>query len=267
MILIIDLSYAIFHRFYAIKSYLKISQREDITMTLDDQNFKDLYKRTFIDTIHKLCKTYKPKTIVFAEDCPRSEIWRNDLMTDYKNRPRMTDFDARTFGFVINDIIPYLKMEEFKMNRKPFPIDVFTMKHENAEADDLVYIYSRHIQFDAKKTIITGDNDYLQLLDDNTEIYNLKSKSLREKSLGTNEKDILVKVLMGDPSDNLKPVCTKKKALNLINDKSYKDISEMYQENDRFCNNMKMVNMNLIPDTMIEAVKAKKYPPLTPALV
>lgn len=256
-ILVIDTSYAIFFRFYAIRSYLKISKRDDVELTIDNESFKDMYRRTFIDMIHKLCKKFKPTKIVFALDCPRDDIWRTKLMTEYKDRKSMDDFDGRVFPFIINEIIPELKvtMQTFKMFRKMCPIDVHEIQHKNCEADDLVYIYCRHMHNEDNKVIITGDNDYLQLLDDTTEIYDLKLKSLRDKSLGSNEKDLLFKVLGGDPSDNIPSIMTKKKVKELLQTKEVCEIMNSYEMNSKFKNNMKMVDMNCVPSQLIDEVK------------
>lgn len=257
MILIIDLSYAIFFKFYAIKSYLKISKREDVELTLSDDTFKDMYVRTFKESIQKLCRKFKPEKLIFAMDCPRCNIWRTQIMPTYKDRKKMADFDERSFPLIINEVVPALKTEllEFKFRRKVIPIEVHSIQHERAEADDLVYIYARRAHCDEEKVIITGDNDYLQLLDDNTEIYDLKLKPLRDKSLGSNDKDILLKVLGGDPSDNIAKLMTKKRAIEYINETSIEDIYKAYASNDKFKNNMNMVNMHNIPDDIIQEVK------------
>lgn len=255
-ILVIDTSYAIFFRFYAIKSYLKISKREDIELSVDNQEFREMFKRTFIETIHKLSKKFKPQKIIFALDCPRENIWRTEIMNDYKNRKNMTEFDGRVFPLTINEIIPDLSksMKEFKIRRKLCPIDVSIIQYDNCEADDLVYIYCRRMYPEKNKIIITGDNDYLQLLDDKTEIYDLKMKSLKDKSLGSNEKDLLFKVLGGDPSDNIPSIMTKKKVKELLQTTQISEIMELYASNKKFINNMKMVDMNAIPERIIEDV-------------
>jgi 5'-3' exonuclease len=169
----------------------------------------------------------------------------------------MADFDERTFPLIINEVVPQLKREllYFKFRRKIIPIEVHSIQHERAEADDLVYIYTRCAHSEEEKVIITGDNDYLQLLDDKTEIYDLKLKPLKDKSLGSNDKDILLKVLGGDPSDNIAKLMTKKKAIHYINETSVEEIYRTYESNDKFKNNMNMVNMNNIPDDIIDEVK------------
>jgi 5'-3' exonuclease len=236
---------------------LKISQREDVELSLSDDTFKDMYVRTFKESIYKLCRKFKPNKLILAMDCPRCNIWRTEIMPTYKDRKKLADFDEKTFPLIINEVVPLLKRElmDFKFRRKVIPIEVHSIQHERAEADDLVYIYTRRAHSEEEKIIITGDNDYLQLLDDKTEIYDLKLKPLRDKSLGSNDKDILLKVLGGDPSDNIAKLMTKKKAIDYINETSVEEIYRTYESNDKFKNNMKMVNMNNIPEDIIDEVK------------
>ena len=142
-------------------------------------------------------------------------------MNDYKDRKNMDDFDGRVFPLTINEIIPELKvtLQTFKMFRKCVPLMFMKFNIINVKPDDIVYIYCRHMHNDENKIIITGDNDYLQLLDDTTEIYDLKDKSLRDKSLGSNDKDLLFKVLGGDPSDNIPSIMTKKESKRIVTNK------------------------------------------------
>jgi 5'-3' exonuclease len=137
------------------------------------------------------------------------------------------------------------------------------MFEEKAEADDMVYIYcKRTIAKNRKKIIITSDNDYLQLLDINTEIFDLKGKDLRTKSLGNSEKDILIKVLGGDPSDNIPKILSKKKTLEMIENTAYEEICDLFENanetvRDQFRLNMTLVNMSNIPETIIKKALSK----------
>ena len=66
---------------------------------------------------------------------------------------------------------------------------------------------TRKIQTDYKETliyIITNDHDYLQLINANTTIINLKNKKLNDKSCGNPKHDLLLKIICGDPADNIK---------------------------------------------------------------
>ena len=259
MSLVIDLSYSIFYRFYALRSYRKISKRTDFELNVDDGMFKSLFKKAFVDMIIKLSRKHKPDELLFAVDCMRCEIWRRNIMPEYKNRANLSDFDVRVFQLTMGEIIPELveQMKEFKISRRPHPVLVKIVKHEGCEADDLVYIYCKHFRPDCSKVIITGDNDYLQLLDDKTEIFCLKGKSLRSKSSGCKEKDVLNKVLGGDPSDNIPRLLSKNALSKLFQSKTITEIFEHYENDERFQRNMQMVDMRQIPQSLVQSVVDK----------
>ena len=92
---IIDLSYFIFYRYYAVHNWWK-KARKDIPLDepIENEEFVNTFKRTFIRKIKEINRrlnfnkneTYK---ILAAKDCPRKNIWRHDLIeTLYKeNKP------------------------------------------------------------------------------------------------------------------------------------------------------------------------------------
>ncbi len=235
---------------------MKISKRTDFDLNVEDEVFKTMFRKAFEDMIIKLARKHKPNRLIFAVDCIRSEIWRRSIMADYKNRANLSDFDPRAFPFTIHEIIPGLvdKMKHFTIFRKPHPVSVRIIKHDSCEADDLVYIYCRHIDPDSAKIIITGDNDYLQLLDDKSEIYCLKGKSLRLKSTGCCETDLLQKVIGGDPSDNIPKILAKNALTKLFKEKSTAEIFEKFKDHETFNRNLNMVDMRCIPTNLIRSV-------------
>jgi 5'-3' exonuclease len=267
MFLIIDTSYAVFYRFYAIKSYLKISKNKmEIELSMKDVKFKDMFKKTFKKMIYDLTRKFKPDKIIFALDCENSKIWRNNLMEGYKGNRKNNDFDGTVFPFTIQEILPELQSEmlNFTIRKKLHRTDVYIMFEEKAEADDMVYIYCKRTDAkEKKKIIITSDNDYLQLLDTNTEIFDLKGTDLRTKSLGDSGKDILIKVLGGDPSDNIPKLLTKMKTLEMIKNLKYKEICNLFENDsngttrERFRLNMNLVNMSKIPESIVKKALLK----------
>ena len=82
------------------------------------------------------------------------------------------------------------------------------------EADDCLAILTKNIHEkypNANITIITSDMDYLQLAKDNICLYDLKFRKLTERKSSFNnaKKDLFVKILTGDKSDNIKGVFKK----------------------------------------------------------
>lgn len=266
--ILIDLSYMIFYKFYAIKSYIKTSKREsEVSCNIDDEIFIKHYDSSFEKTVRDLCMRTKCKKVILLKDCQRENIWRRQYKPDYKNRKGQQDFDGRIFVHTIDNLIPKIKSSclEYKFRRKLHPVKLWMMEWDVCEADDLAYIYCRKMCSNEKKLIITADMDYMQLLDDTTEVQCLKAKSMREKSLGSNEKDILLKVMCGDKSDNVPALMSEKKVRDILadaDDESFSWLCERFSAeigNEKFEKNMMMVNMTYIPETIMQDVLGKYH--------
>ena len=103
------------------------------------------------------------------------------------------------------------------------------LKHPKLEADDCIavsvkYILEKYPQ--SKIYIITSDKDYLQLAEERVELYNLSYKKLTDQksSSGDPKRDLFCKIVMGDPSDNIKSVlqkCGPKTALKCYENPEY----------------------------------------------
>lgn len=147
--------------------------------------------------------------IIFCRDCSRRTIWRNDHTENYKTqRPVKELFNPNMFS-ILTQYCKDRRYQELYMDKM--------------EADDIISLTKTRLRtmgFYSDIIIITNDNDYLQLLDDQTHAYNMNHdrNNLRLRSAGSPEKDLLVKILMGDRSDNIPPVrphLGPKKALKL----------------------------------------------------
>lgn len=190
---------------------------------------------------------------IFALDCPRRNIWRQEYFNQYKaNRDEVYKKSkwkgSGIFRHTINELLPNLVKE-----------NNMTMIGENTlESDDVIALTHRYIrQVYPKKNIIiiTNDYDMLQLIDGKTSIVNLKGVDLHTKSFGDKRTDLLLKVLCGDPSDNIKscfPKCGKKTALNLIRDP--RKLEEKLNSNPKYREaydfNMKLIDLSNIPSRL-----------------
>jgi len=256
-ILVIDLSYFVFHRFYATKSYVKISKQTDsISCTFDDLRFTEIFTNGFRKDMEKLAKKFTPREIYLSKDCSRIDIWRNSIYKDYKSREQQSDFDPRAFRITMNEILPQL-MEDYrriKIRRTYYQIPMKIISYDECEADDICYVLCKRIFLNEQKVVITGDHDYLQLIDERTEVYDLKLNSLRDKSIGTASEDLIYKILTGDKSDNIPSLCSKKNALSMIQTKTMEEIECMYKDNSNFNLNRALVDMREIPQSIIKGV-------------
>ena len=139
------------------------------------------------------------------------------------------------------------------------------LKSDNLEADDVIAItkdFIRKRNPDSKIIIVTSDMDLLQLIDDNTTLISLKNKILNEKSCGDPKKDLEIKIICGDSSDNIPGCfqrCGHKTALKLINDKS-KLLEKFKKEEgsmDRYAINRILIDFENIPNELVKNVTNK----------
>ena len=258
-IIFLDMSYYIFYRYFALTSWWKRAYPDeplDIENILSNTIFIEKYNKLFIENIKKIQKKYKIKdsTVIFAKDCRRYNIWRNDHYDIYKKTrdDKNKRFNKDIFIYTYENIIPELDK---------LGINIYC--HENAEADDIIAILKKTIRKKYNELpiyIITNDHDYLQLFDDNTYIYNLKGLNLRTKSRGNSKLDLQFKIFRGDNSDNILPVVSKKirddKIIDLIYNKEKFD--EFFKENenlkDIYNTNELLIDFNKIPQNIQDDV-------------
>ena len=209
-IMFVDTSYLSFYRFFATKRWLHFSQPELDTKNIEWDKcvpFMEKYESMYMKSLQRFIKKFNVpyQNIIFAKDCKRCDIWRNDLFSQYKGTREASNKNF-TGGLVFKHthakILPEI---EEKFNCK-------LMKIERAEADDIIAVCKNNIRSqtpERKVVIITSDTDYVQLLDDFTEIYTLSNSSLRKKSTGNHDLDVFIKTIRGDKSDNI-PSCFKR---------------------------------------------------------
>jgi 5'-3' exonuclease len=247
----VDGSYFCFYRYYALLQWWKNAYPDEIMIDpYQNQVFVDKFKKTFIENLKQIPKKLKldkdiNPIMIAAKDCKRENIWRMELFNRYKaNRT-----NGKEDGFMGG---PFFKMV--------YDEDLFQqgnikaiLHHPKLEADDCIaisvkYILDKYPQCNIY--IITSDRDYLQLQSSNVHIFNLAYKNL--KSSGDSERDLAIKILMGDDSDNIPsvfPKCGEKTAIKCLEDDNYfkkkmNNNSEYYKQYEL---NQKLVNFNNIP--------------------
>ena len=194
-----------------------------------NEEFVGFFKKHFLQDLAKLKKKWSSisENILFCKDCSRDTIWRNDHHTNYKG----TRVIGKTFNGEIFPVFYNIIATEYKWLCIP-----------RLEADDIAYLIVNHLlplspytttnvlncDFNKKIIIITNDNDYLQMRRPKLEIYNLigNGVNLETRSKGTAEYDLLLKVIMGDVSDNILAIAPK------IGPKTAAKLANM-TENDR----------------------------------
>ena len=209
--ILVDTSYWIFYRYFAIIQWWGHTNPETpLTNPYENEEFVEKFIKTFssaLDGFKKKQKIHKkPTTIIAARDCPRSSIWRNTLYSDYKG----TREKGEEFGGA-----PFFKHVYQDANKLLYEAGVNSiLQFPNLEADDIIALtknYIRNKYDDAQIYIIANDHDYLQLLDEHTEIVNFQNKFLKEgtKVFSDPQKNLFYKIVLGDKSDNINPIFKK----------------------------------------------------------
>lgn len=241
MYLFIDLSYFIFYLYYSKKKYFQC-QKLNTDNLINNEDFMLLFTdfTKKINEIKKKLKLNNDIKIIFGKDCKRKDIWRNEIFPDYKQSRKINNEVGEFFIYTYEKIINNYNYIEI----------------EKCEADDVIGVLTKYLSKDNKVYIITGDLDYLQLINENVEIYDLKYNNLKNKSIGEN--DLLKKILLGDKSDNIPSIHKKlgeKTVLKYLNNKNElekkledKEIKTQYELNK------KLIDMNNIPTEYIEKI-------------
>jgi len=253
--ILIDGSYFIFFRYYAIHNWFKIAKKDvALDNPIENIDFVNKFKKTFISKIKEIPKKLNLDNphIIVGRDCPRATIWRMKLLETYKaNRVYDETFKAGPF---------------FKL---AYNEDLFTQGGSNMtiscpelEADDCIAILTKEIIKTNKKaniTIITSDMDYLQLARPNVQLFDLKFKKLTERKTAYDnpDKDLFIKIVTGDKSDNIQGVfkrCGAKTACKYYDNIELfkKQLDKEEGSKERFLLNKKIIDFNEIPTHLVE---------------
>jgi len=164
----------------------------------------------FLRSLGFLSRTIDPTRIICVFDGQASSSSRKSINPDYKanrNIKRITNwelFDDKDDEFAsmtmqMHRLIEYLQC---------LPLTLISI--DKIEADDTIaYLAQKFSDNNKKVTIVSSDKDFLQLVDENIEIYSpIKKKTYQKKDIieeiGVIPKNYLImKALLGDKSDNL----------------------------------------------------------------
>jgi 5'-3' exonuclease len=253
--ILLDISYFIFYRYYALIGWWKLAMPDDeLGIPIENDEFVKKFKKTFIDKIKEIPKKLKIMNyeVIAASDCSKKDIWRHQLFDKYKeNRVYEDDFLGGPFFKLGFDIL-----NEMNIKR---------MCHPHLEADDCIAITAKKLLSTESSgglpcniLIVANDMDYLQLSCPRITLMNLKYKYLTDnkKWSGIPEKDLFCKIVMGDKSDNIPSIfkkCGPKTAEKCYEDREYfKDLLKKEDAEERYMQNTKLVDFNEIPDNLIQ---------------
>lgn len=152
----------------------------------------------FLSMLANILKEEQPSHVGIAFDVGR-KTFRTELFPAYKAQREATPEEFKGQVGLIKEVLHSL--------------GIITMEQENYEADDIIGTLVTQARSSYETVVVTGDRDYLQLVDDNTTIlYPMRGVStlhrftpaaVEEKYGLTPQQYPDFAALRGDPSDNL----------------------------------------------------------------
>lgn len=251
---LLDLSYLVFHRYFALVAWEKLTKSE----VKDEEKEAKLLKgfETFLGKVKKHLKLKDFANVFFMKDTSRHLIWRTNIYPAYKqNRDTNTKFDPNIFSMIHTKIIPILQ-EKYKIKDFSYP---------TAEADDIIAI-SINVIFkkypSSQITIITNDNDFVQLVPNhpNLKIYNASFVDIVSRFDETMMSVYTEwKVIKGDKSDNIPSIGPKigdKTALKLAlsSEALNKKLADPNIQKQYFLNKQ-LIDFEMIPKMLRENIE------------
>jgi DNA polymerase-1 len=167
----------------------------------------------FLRSLGFLTRTIDPTRIICVFDGQASSSSRKSINPEYKatrNIKRITNwelFDDKDDEFAsmtmqMHRLVEYLQC---------LPVTLISI--DKVEADDTISYLAQKFAANGKKvTITSSDKDFLQIVDENIEVYSpIKKKTYQKKDIQEEigllpENYLIMKALLGDNSDNLSGV-------------------------------------------------------------
>lgn len=258
-VILIDSSYTSFYRFFATRTWYSMAHKDDFKQIkdlvnynwLENKTFIEKYEKMYLDSVKKLvsAKVFNDSIIIFARDPPQESIWRNNEKCDYKDgRQDLTEKHnfKPVFKYTYNELIPKWVKEND---------DYHVLKQDEIEADDIIALSCKYIldKFKDKKIyIVSGDEDFLQLGNDNVFFAQYKKKKVFQLTKEEAKLALVKKIVEGDCSDNIPSIFKGKRVKNkkeLISEPE--KLQEYLDENEeiktKFIENRKIIDFDYIP--------------------
>ena len=182
----------------------------------------------FVTMLYKILDDYQPDYIGVAFD-KKGATFRHKEYKDYKAGRKKTPNELAMQFAILKDVLDKL--------------NVYRLELDGFEADDLVGTLAKvGEENDFNVIIVSGDRDFLQLVNDKTKILITKKgitnlevydeKAMIERYELTSEQFVDLKGLMGDKSDNIPgvPGIGEKTGIKLLKD--YQSIEGIYENID-----------------------------------
>ena len=224
------------------------------------------FKHAMFNTIFNLCRKFDAEEVYLMVDS--KENWRKKFFAEYKEtrkekREKQEDIDWNAFFNAFNEFV--IEVQQY------FPFYVLRIKY--LEADDIAGIMAKEYQH-KKKTIITSDGDYLQLLRyKNVQLYDpIKNKFMK---CDDPVRELKIKILMGDRGDNIPSIKARVgevTATKLVDNpdelkKIFEDTTVSYTKpngqtvslgdkaKERYKTNLVLIDLSKTPEVLVKNVR------------
>ena len=199
----------------------------------------------FLRSLGFLARTIDPTRIICVFDGQASSVSRKNINPDYKatrNIKRITNwelFDDK------DDEYASMTMQMHRLVEYLQCLPTTLISIDKVEADDTISYLAQKFAANGKKvTIVSSDKDFLQIVNDNIEVFSpIKKKTYQKKDILEEigvlpENYLIMKALLGDNSDNLSgikglgPKTLIKEFAGLVTDPSFElnDIHKICEE-------------------------------------
>lgn len=184
----------------------------------------------FFRSVRPLVEKFSPDVCYFVlEGRPTKRL---DIDPDYKGQRVYHNKD--NFSEQRNDIIRMIK------SYIPFK----TVRHNDYECDDVIAHLANVVHKEDNVTIVSSDTDFIQSINENTEVYNPVRKCFLEK---TEYDYVSWKSLVGDKSDNIIGFAGvgNKKAQKLLSESSLlEEFLDKEQNREKYLKNHFMIKFH-----------------------
>lgn len=160
-------------------------------------------------SIRKIMSVVKPDKIIIAWDAPGGSKKRRAIVEDYKNGRKPIRLN-RNFEFEEDNEQENRVKQRVRLGEYLSDLPLHQIIIEDIEADDAIAYLCQYYRND-RKVIASNDKDFIQLLNENTVIYNSKKIFVTRKDAYDEIKIhprnfAIARAITGDKSDNLKGV-------------------------------------------------------------
>lgn len=221
-----------------------------------DEEFLD-WRYMMINMIYGYVKKFKPDQLIIANDLGGN--WRKDVYPEYKGT-RKTGRDESPIDFDKFFEIAGPFYESLKTVFK----NVYFVGNKGYEADDFIGVLVKELAGN-DITVITTDKDMYQLHKHKGYKQFNPIKKQYVKVMGSpvkfGEKELFIKLLTGDSSDNIPQVKNKMgpKTAEKYMDKLEELLSEDEEIRKKYELNKKLIDMDMIPKDIQEDIKDIYY--------